>query len=58
MEQMIDPDLVASENARRIDALGRDYAALGETLARRGHDIDAVKAKVAAFGVAVPWGFA
>ncbi len=57
MEQMIDPDLVASENARRMDAVGRDYAALGETLARRGHDIDAVKAKVAAFGVAVPsWG--
>ncbi|MFO1209303.1 MAG: L-rhamnose catabolism isomerase [Amaricoccus sp.] len=38
-------------------ALDRDYASLGERLARRGIDIDAIKARAAAFGVAVPsWG--
>ena len=47
--------------AQRNDALRADaeadYAALGAQLARRGLDIDAVAAKVAAFGVAIPsWG--
>jgi L-rhamnose isomerase/sugar isomerase len=38
-------------------ALRRDYAALGDRLARRGVEIDALKARAAAFGVAVPsWG--
>lgn len=53
----IDARLVASENAGRGAALERDYAALGEQLDRRGIDIEAVKARVSAFGVAVPsWG--
>ncbi|HEY0943492.1 MAG TPA: L-rhamnose catabolism isomerase [Steroidobacter sp.] len=39
---------------RDLDA---DYAALGAILQRRGIDIDAVTAKVAGFGVAIPsWG--
>ena len=38
-------------------ALARDYESLGERLARRGVEIDRVKEKAAAFGVAVPsWG--
>ena len=53
----IDTDVIAASNAARADGLRRDYAALGEQLDRRGLDIDRVKAKVAAFGVAVPsWG--
>ncbi|MBB5224150.1 L-rhamnose isomerase/sugar isomerase [Amaricoccus macauensis] len=37
--------------------LRRDYESLGERLARRGVEIDALKARAAAFGVAVPsWG--
>lgn len=53
----IDAGLVASENAVRGAALERDYAALGEQLDRRGIDIEGVKARVSAFGVAVPsWG--
>jgi L-rhamnose isomerase/sugar isomerase len=40
-----------------LDALRRDYDSLGERLARRGVDIEALKEKAAAFGVAVPsWG--
>jgi L-rhamnose isomerase/sugar isomerase len=53
----IDTGLVEAENAARRAGLERDYAALGEQLDRRGIDIAAVKARVAAFGVAVPtWG--
>lgn len=53
----IDPGLVAAHNARRERNLAEDYDALGSRLARRGIDIDAVAAKVAAFAVAVPsWG--
>ncbi len=37
-----------------LDALRRDYDSLGERLARRGVDIEALKEKAAAFGVAVP----
>lgn len=38
-------------------ALRRDYDGLGERLARRGIDIEAVKRRAAGFGVAVPsWG--
>ncbi len=38
-------------------ALARDYESLGERLARSGVDIDRIKDKAAAFGVAVPsWG--
>jgi len=55
--QPIDRELVAADNTRRSAALGRDYDALGERLARGGIDIEAVKREVAAFTVAVPsWG--
>ncbi|WP_102224924.1 L-rhamnose catabolism isomerase [Acidimangrovimonas sediminis] len=54
---MIDKDLIAAGNAAQLDALTADYEALGAHLARRGIDIDAIKTKVAAYGVAVPsWG--
>ncbi|MDE2041496.1 MAG: L-rhamnose catabolism isomerase [Alphaproteobacteria bacterium] len=50
-------DQIASHNAALIDALHDDYDSLGRQLARRGVKIDALKAKVAAFSVAVPsWG--
>ena len=40
-----------------MDALQDDYDSLGRKLARSGVEIDAIKAKVAAFSVAVPsWG--
>jgi L-rhamnose isomerase / sugar isomerase len=48
---------IEASNGPRMAALASDYAALGEQLGRRNLDIDAVKRKVAAFGVAVPsWG--
>lgn len=54
---MIDANTIESENAKRISALQADYDALGEHLDRRGIAIDAIKAKVAGYGVAVPsWG--
>lgn len=54
---IIEKSLLAQENDRRIDALNRDYNLLGEQLDRRGIAIDAIKGKVADFGVAVPsWG--
>ncbi len=53
----ISADLVAIENERFKAALSSDYATLGEQLSRRNIDIDAIKAKVSAYGVAVPsWG--
>jgi len=56
-DKMIGADIVAKENDSRILALKADYAALGEQLARRGVDIDIVKAKVGSYGVAIPsWG--
>jgi len=56
-EHMIDATIVEEANAKATAALKRDYAALGEQLDRRGIAIDAIKAKVAAFGVAIPsWG--
>lgn len=55
--QLISAELIARHNAPRLQDLRRDYESLGERLDRRGVSIDAVKAKVAAFGVAVPsWG--
>ncbi len=55
--QMIDATLIEAENAARVSALHTDYTSLGDRLARRGIDIDAVKARVARYGVAVPsWG--
>ncbi|GAB4512043.1 MAG: L-rhamnose catabolism isomerase [Roseibium sp.] len=54
---MIDQSLIARENEMRSADLTRDYETLGERLDRRGIAIDAVKAKVAAYGVAIPsWG--
>lgn len=48
------------QEATRADsetALRRDYETLGERLARRGLDIETLKRRAAAFGVAVPsWG--
>jgi L-rhamnose isomerase / sugar isomerase len=54
---MIDQSAIDAENAKRTSALQDDYAALGAHLARRGIDIDAIRDKVAAYGIAVPsWG--
>ena len=54
---MIDTSVIDGENANAAKALSEDYQSLGNRLSRRGISIDAVKAKVAAYGVAVPsWG--
>jgi L-rhamnose isomerase/sugar isomerase len=54
---MINKSLIDADNQKRIANLQADYDALGEHLSRRGIDIAAIKAKVAAYGVAVPsWG--
>ncbi|MFZ3582757.1 L-rhamnose catabolism isomerase [Loktanella sp. DJP18] len=54
---MIDQDTITAANASAAADLRADYDSLGERLDRRGVDIDAIKAKVAAYGVAVPsWG--
>ncbi|OCP04974.1 MULTISPECIES: L-rhamnose catabolism isomerase [unclassified Ensifer] len=54
---MISHATVEAENEIRLAALRRDYESLGERLDRRGISIDAIKRKVAAYGVAVPsWG--
>jgi L-rhamnose isomerase / sugar isomerase len=54
---MIPASLIATENARGANALQTDYNTLGERLSRRGIDINAVKARVAAYSVAIPsWG--
>jgi len=50
-------DQIETHNAERLAALQDDYDSLGRALGRRGVSIDAVKAKVAGFSVAVPsWG--
>ena len=54
---MIDQSSIAKANDAASGSLRRDYDALGEHLSRRGIDIEAVKHKVSAYGVAVPsWG--
>jgi L-rhamnose isomerase / sugar isomerase len=54
---MIDKSIIDAENEKRINGLQADYNALGEHLDRRGIRINAIRAKVAAYGVAVPsWG--
>jgi len=54
---MIAKDVIDATNDKTLASLKSDYAHLGEVLARRGVDIDWVKNKVAAYGVAVPsWG--
>ncbi|MFM2405614.1 MAG: hypothetical protein RL223_3494 [Pseudomonadota bacterium] len=56
-QHLIDPALIAAENDKLQPAMASDYAHLGEQLARRGIDIEAVRARVAGFGVAIPsWG--
>lgn len=50
-------DQIATLNAPQMADLQEDYDSLGRKLSRTGIDIDAVKAKVANFSVAVPsWG--
>jgi L-rhamnose isomerase/sugar isomerase len=57
MSYRIPDSLIAEANAKRAAELEDDYGALGRQLGRRGLDIEAITAKVAAFGVAVPtWG--
>jgi len=54
---MIDRSVIAEANQSAHAGLKADYDALGEHLSRRGIDITGIKAKVAAFGVAIPsWG--
>jgi L-rhamnose isomerase/sugar isomerase len=54
---LLSDELIAEANAREIDALEEDYAALGRKLARQGIAIDAIKNRVAGFSVALPsWG--
>jgi L-rhamnose isomerase / sugar isomerase len=54
---MIDANLIAFENAKQTNALKQDYDGLGARLSRRGVNIDGIKKKVAAYGIAVPsWG--
>ncbi|SFV36050.1 L-rhamnose isomerase / sugar isomerase [Devosia crocina] len=56
-EHIIDLSTVEADNSKREADLRRDYETLGERLDRRGIAIDAIKAKVAKFSVAVPsWG--
>ncbi|MDD2868310.1 L-rhamnose catabolism isomerase [Neomegalonema sp.] len=50
----IQDSVLGEANARREADLRRDYESLGERLARRGIAIDAIKAKIAAFGIALP----
>ena len=57
MELPISQDQIDTLNAAEAAALDEDYESLGRQLARRGVDIEAVKAKVARFSVAIPtWG--
>lgn len=56
-EQLLDQELIASHNHRESSNLSDEYDSLGRALARRGIDIDAIKARVSRFSVAVPsWG--
>jgi L-rhamnose isomerase/sugar isomerase len=57
MLDRVSPLHPTADHEKRRAALTADYAALGEKLARSGVDIDAIKARAAAFSVAVPtWG--
>jgi L-rhamnose isomerase/sugar isomerase len=56
-DTLISAEILGDDNKKRQSALDSDYAHLGDQLARRGIDIDAIRDKVAAFHVAVPsWG--
>ena len=57
MTYRIGKDQIANNNAQHAAATAEDYDALGRSLARRTIDIEAITAKVMAFGVAIPtWG--
>ena len=57
MNLPLSEELIAEANAREMAALEDDYDSLGRKLSRTGIDIDAIKARVAGFSVAVPsWG--
>ncbi len=57
MREMIDPQLIAAENAAHLDRHSADYDGLAAHLARRGIDVEDIVARVAAYGVAIPsWG--
>jgi L-rhamnose isomerase/sugar isomerase len=50
-------NVIAAHNDARLHHQRNDYAHLGEQLARRGIDIETIRAQVADFGVAIPsWG--
>jgi L-rhamnose isomerase/sugar isomerase len=54
---MITVDIIAQSNDAARERLTADYDALGAHLERRGIAIEAIKAKVARYGIAVPsWG--
>jgi L-rhamnose isomerase / sugar isomerase len=57
LEPILAQDRIDSLNAGEIEALRDDYECLDRQLARRGCDIDSIKAELADFSVAVPsWG--
>jgi L-rhamnose isomerase/sugar isomerase len=57
MNLPLSSDQIAERNAPHMEALRDDYDSLGRKLSRTGIDIGGIKAKVAAFSVAVPsWG--
>ncbi len=54
---MIEQSFIAEANAPQLAGLDEDYGALARRLARRGRDIESVRARLADFSVAVPsWG--
>ncbi len=54
---LIDTSVIAAHNDKLLRHLHNDYEHLGEQLARRGIDIEAVRKQVAGYGVAIPsWG--
>jgi L-rhamnose isomerase / sugar isomerase len=57
LELPLAQDQIDGLNAGEIKALRDDYESLGRQLARRGRDIDLIKAELASFFIAVPsWG--
>ena len=56
-ETMIAVERVAEGNQNLLETTRAEYSALGENLARRNADIDAIKAQISAFCIAIPsWG--
>lgn len=54
---MIKNDIIVQSNETAFENLKADYDALGSQLARRDINIEAIKAKVSNYGVAIPsWG--